>query len=291
MNGKLCKIFFMILVACVVALPNETFAAAEKFEAVGVYVVGNGEDESPKIAKERAKKDAVRIALEKAGVYVESFSEMKNFRLTKDEVTVIAGEILTVESESYSVEILPNEVIRYTAVIQAVVDTDIIETKIKQLEESGENFSSEAERLRKENEKIKNDYEKLNGENLSDNSDAAQKFLAEGNDALKAGDYQKAIERFGKAVELKKDYTDAWYSRAKAYEAAGQYKSALKDCTRLIELTNQSADAFYLRGTIYEKLGDFDNALKDFNRALEKSPKEKRILRAREKLLAAGKKN
>lgn len=289
MSKEFCKIVLIIFAVCVAILPGVSLAATEKIEAVGVYVVGNGADESPKIAKERAKADAMRMALEKAGVYVESFSEMKNFHLTKDEITVIAGEVIAVESEVYDVEILPNEVIRYKATIQAVIDADVLETKIKRLEESGENFSDESERLRKENEQLKTDYERLNEQNSSDDTEKATQYLRNGNDALKAGNYQTAIELFGKAIALKKDYTDAYYSRVKACEAAGQYDSALSDCTRLIELTNQSADAFYLRGTVYEKLGDFDNALKDFNRALEKAPKEKRILRAKEKLLSAGK--
>ena len=287
MNSRLCRIVLIIVAMCVAVLPNETFAAAEKIEAVGVYVVGNGKDESPKIAKERAKADAMRVALEKAGVYVESFSEMKNLRLTKDEITVLAGEVVAVEREAYGVEILPNAVIRYTATITAIIDADILETKIKQLEQSGENFSDESERLRKENERLKTDYDRLNAE--VDDTERAAQFLSDGNAAMRAGDYQAAIGLFGKALALKADYIDACYSRAKAYEAAGQYDAALGDCTRLIELTNQAADAFYLRGTVYEKLGDSDNALKDFNRALETAPKDKRIMRAREKLLAARK--
>ncbi|MBE8949419.1 MAG: tetratricopeptide repeat protein [Quinella sp. 3Q1] len=283
---KMCKVVCIIFVYCIFLLPNETFAETENIEAVGVYVVGDGMDESPKLAKERAKKEAMRIALDKAGIYVESFSEMKNFRLTKDEIKIIAGEIITVENESYDVEILSDEVIKYTATIQAVIDTDVIATKIKQLEESGGNFSDEAQRLRKENEKIKNDYAKLNEEISSDNSEAAEQYLTEGNDALKVGDYQKAIDCFSKVIDFQNDYTDAWYLRAKAYDLAGQYKAALSDYTQLIELTAQSADAFYLRGTIHEKLGDRDNALKDFDRALEKAPKDKRTIRARERLLA-----
>ena len=287
MNSRLCRIVLIIIAVCVATLPNETFAATEKIEAAGVYVVGNGADESPKIAKERAKADAMRVALEKAGVYVESFSEMKNLRLTKDEITVLAGEVIAIEREAYGVEILPNEVIRYTATITAIIDADILETKIRRLEQSGENFSDESERLRRENERLKTDYDRLNAE--VDDAERAAQFLSDGNAALRAGDYQAAIELLGKALALKADYTDACYSRAKAYEAAGQYESALGDCTHLIELTNHAADAFYLRGTVYEKLGDFDSALKDFNRALETAPKDKRILHAREKLLAARK--
>ena len=102
MNGKLCKIFFMILVACVAALPNETFAAPEKFEAVGVYAVGNGEDESPKIAKARTKKEALRIALDKAGLYLQSVSKAVNNKLTKDELQVLAAAVLKVQRENIS---------------------------------------------------------------------------------------------------------------------------------------------------------------------------------------------
>lgn len=278
------KIISVFLALCILFMPNKSFGEVEQIEAVGIYIVGDGVEESPKIAKERAKREAIRVALDKAGIYIESFSEMKNFRLTKDEVKILAGEVIKVESVSYNVEILTNEIIRYTATIQAIVDTDIIETKIKELEETGGTFSDETERLRVENERLKADNEKLNAENYSDESEQAERYLIEGNEALKAGDYKTAIDCFGKALDLKKDYTDAVYSRAKVYDLTGQYDAALNDYSRLIKLTN-SADAYYLRGSFYEKLGDFDNALKDFNTALEKSPKDKRIIRAREKLL------
>lgn len=283
MTNKLCKIIFLLLAACCLFFPNETFAEEKIIEAVGEYVVGDGSDESPKVAKERARQDALRIALDKAGVYVESFSEMKNFRLTKDEIKIIAGEVISVTNETYDVEILPNEVIRYTATIQAVVDTDVIAAKINRLESDGKNFSDESDRLREENEKIKAELD------AEKSSDDAEKFLIAGNDAFKAGDYPTAINFFDKAIALQEDYTDAWFSRAKAHEAAKNFQAALNDYTRLIDLTEESADAFYLRGALYAKIGDRDNALKDFDRALKKSPNDKRTIRAREKLLADGK--
>ena len=283
MTNKLCKIIFLIIAACCIFFPNETFAEEKIIEAVGEYVVGDGSDESPKVAKARARQEALRIALDKAGVYVESFSEMKNFRLTKDEIKFIAGEVISVTNEQYSVEILPNEVIRYTATVQAVVDTDVIAAKINRLESDGKNFSDESARLREDNEKLKAELDTGNF------SDDAEKFLIAGNEAFKAGDYSTAINFFDKAIALQDNYTDAWFSRAKAHESAGNFQAALRDYTRLIELTEQSADAFYLRGTLYAKIGDRDNALKDFDRALKKSPNDKRTIRAREKLIADNK--
>lgn len=41
MNSRLCRIVLIIVAACVATLPNETFAATEKIEAAGVYVIGN----------------------------------------------------------------------------------------------------------------------------------------------------------------------------------------------------------------------------------------------------------
>ena len=280
MNGKLCKIFFMILVACVAALPNETFAAAEKFEAVGVYVVGNGEDESPKIAKARAKKDAVRVALEKAGVYVESFSEMKNFRLTKDEIKIIAGEIVAVESESYSVEILPNEVIRYTAVIQAVVDTDIIETKIKQLERSGENFSSEAERLRKENERLKADFAKATTDSerkkikaasiQNDKLFQANQYLDKSIEMLNAGEWLSSLDESKKALNTDPTNADVLANRARAHVNANQLETAKDEITKAIELNPKNNDYKVILGNVYFAAGEYDNAMDYYNEALTK---------------------
>ena len=58
-----------------------------------------GENDSPKIAKDAARQEAMRAAVEKAGVYVESYSKTQNMQLTEDDVKVISGAVLKVTDE------------------------------------------------------------------------------------------------------------------------------------------------------------------------------------------------
>ena len=55
-------------------------AAPQRIEATGVYIMGD--NDSPKIARDAARQEAMRVAVEKAGVYVESYSRTKNMQLT-----------------------------------------------------------------------------------------------------------------------------------------------------------------------------------------------------------------
>ena len=114
-----------ILTVCVM---NMCFAEIKTIDAEGIYTVG---DESPKVAKQKALDDAMRKAVDKAGIYIESYSKTEKFKLTKDEIKIIAGEVMQIVGEpQYKVESIKNNILRYTAIITAMVDTDVIDQKI-----------------------------------------------------------------------------------------------------------------------------------------------------------------
>ena len=77
-------------------------AAPQVIEATGVYIMGD--NDSPKIARDAARQEAMRAAVEKAGVYVESYSRTKNMQLTEDDVKMISGidVIYTVQMMLYT---------------------------------------------------------------------------------------------------------------------------------------------------------------------------------------------
>jgi tetratricopeptide (TPR) repeat protein len=52
----------------------------------------------------------------------------------------------------------------------------------------------------------------------------------------KIEDYDKSLEAFDKAIELKPDYADAWYNKACAYSLKGDKENALKNLSKAIEL-------------------------------------------------------
>ena len=75
-------------ILCVVALflySAVAYAAPQNIEAYGEYMMSTADTLDS--AKEQAMKEAMRSAVEKAGVYVESYSKVKDMALTDDAVS------------------------------------------------------------------------------------------------------------------------------------------------------------------------------------------------------------
>ena len=75
--------------------PSLASAQTKEIIAEGTYNMGDGE--TPSVAESRALLQAKRTALEQAGTYVESYSKVKNFQLTEDEIKVLASGLMEVE--------------------------------------------------------------------------------------------------------------------------------------------------------------------------------------------------
>jgi hypothetical protein len=78
--------------------PSETHAGqdlGQDIEASAQIVLGD--NDSKLDGRRLALREAQRIAIEKAGTYIESLSEVKNFQLTTDQVRTYAGGILEVK--------------------------------------------------------------------------------------------------------------------------------------------------------------------------------------------------
>ena len=105
------------------------------------------------------------------------------------------------------------------------------------------------------------------------------------------GNYEKAIEYFTKAIELKPDYAEAYFNRGLAYFKTGSYynrepyEKAIQDFTKAIELKPDFVDAYYHRGLAYiqfvhyyrkpfsqDVIDKFNKAVNDFNKVLELDP-------------------
>lgn len=83
------------------------------------------------------------------------------------------------------------------------------------------------------------------------------------------GDFDRAIDDYARAVELKPDYDDAYIKRGIAYGDKGEYDRETADHTKAIELRPEEAEAYCGRGFAYGQKGDFDRARRDFKKAVE----------------------
>ncbi len=108
-------------------------------------------------------------------------------------------------------------------------------------------------------------------------------YLTRGNTKFKNKDYKAAIEDYTKAIELNKNFAQAFQSRGLAKDKINDFIGAKKDYEKAIEikssLNKKRNQAAYrdlkIRISQAEKkilLKDYENAMKDYNLAVEMYP-------------------
>ena len=107
-----------------------------------------------------------------------------------------------------------------------------------------------------------------------DLSDAARSevYFISGLTYAELQDYERAIEDFGRAIELNPEYATAYYNQGLAYHALQDYARAIGEFGRAIELNPEDAEAYCSRGLAYYKLQEYERAIEEYGRAIELNP-------------------
>ncbi len=84
----------------------------------------------------------------------------------------------------------------------------------------------------------------------------------------KPGEYERAIEHYTRAIELKSDLTEAYMNRGIVYAEKGDFDRAIEDYDMAIKLKTDYAEYYYGRGLAYNEKRDFDTAINDFDMAI-----------------------
>lgn len=116
-------------------------AHIETVEVTGSYLTDDISEAGLKKAREEAHKDALRLATEKAGVFVQSYSKTHNQVLTEDEIQSISGNILAVQNESYEMSKTNDGYTLVTCHLTAYIQLDQVDLNqaIQQINIEGEN--------------------------------------------------------------------------------------------------------------------------------------------------------
>lgn len=106
------------------------YPASETIYASYKYTMGDNDTKND--AKRICFIEAKRLAIEKAGTYIESTTEIKNFQLTRDEIRTFAGAIVKVDIASEEIKFVgESQVILMT--VKAGVDIDSFRERVKQI--------------------------------------------------------------------------------------------------------------------------------------------------------------
>jgi tetratricopeptide (TPR) repeat protein len=91
-----------------------------------------------------------------------------------------------------------------------------------------------------------------------------------GNYQYDLGNCQEAVESYTKAIELNKDYSQAYNNRGYTYMRLRVYDKALKDFDRAIEINPDYVQALMNRGDIYNYYFEIDRgkAIADYDKVL-----------------------
>ncbi|MBR1645310.1 MAG: tetratricopeptide repeat protein [Selenomonadaceae bacterium] len=282
------KKFFSLVVALAIFLCGSTsFAGEQLIEATGDYIMDSRLDETFASATARAREDAKRAAVEKAGVYLQSYSKMVDLRFEVDEVQSVAASLLKIQDETQNVETMSGNLIKFTVTIKALVaepneaDLKALMQNRQALDEMTRKYNELQEKydaLNQDMKKYRNEFDAaddtrkaeikrevtLNSEKFS-----AVDELARGNEFAATGNRSQALAAYDKAIQLDSQLAEAYNNRGIVRYELGQFTEAIEDYSAAIRLKSNYADALNNRGNAYLTLEQFQNAETDLKAAVK----------------------
>jgi len=264
--------------------PSLAFAEIKEIIAEGTYNMGDGE--TPTVAESRALLNAKRVAVEQAGIYIESYSKVKNIQLIEDEIKVLSSGVLEVTILDKKRTII-EEGFKFWVKIKARIVTERIEEiarKVKErtfvedykkLQRDYENDEREVDDLKKQLQGAKAGPEKIKVERKiadSEKSFQAKTWFEKGLKHALNKEYSDAIEAATHAIALDPNYTRSYALRGAAYTQKGQNDRAIEDCNIAIAKNPNDAEAYTFRGLAYWNKREYDKTIEDCNKAITLDP-------------------
>ena len=207
------------LCALILAIAPNVSAAPEIIEVDGVYMMGD--NDAPKFARDAARAEAMRAATERAGIYIESSSEVQGYALTRDEIRTVAAAVLRVLREEATPELI-GDAWRYRVHLICSVDTEGID--LKELAGSKAELArltQERDELKRANNALRARDAQVDPTNAQASSDAAQwnTIFADVEGMILRGDNEHAIADLSLLLQAPSVTGDA---RAYAYVLRGR---------------------------------------------------------------------
>ena len=108
---------------------------------------------------------------------------------------------------------------------------------------------------------------------------SAVDYKNEGNEALKAGNLDLAIEKYTKAIELDSTNHVFYSNRSNAYTLQNKYQEALDDAVKCIEVNPQFVKGYCRKGLALFKMGKMEESVKAYDEGLAVLPGNELLLK------------
>ena len=265
-------------------------AEIKTYEGSDEYIMS--EFETIDIAKQRAKQKAERVAIESAGVFVESSTEVVNMMVTKDEIFTMAGGILKIVDVQYKLTPLDDgKSLIVRATVKADIDSDDIAKWLRKSKGERSEIVAQNKELQdaiaEQDKQIAELKARLAAaESAQDKAQISEQFAAEDKtfqanqqlqDALKAyyaGNLNGALQNCTQALSFNANSALAYSLRGTIYYQLGQYQNAISDLTQAAAFNSADEKIFYNRALSYIKIQDYRAAAMDFTTAIQLNPND-----------------
>lgn len=260
---------------------NSVFAETKTF--IKEYTFHAGDEDSKNSSRVIALREVKRLLLEELGTYLESTTEVQNFKLTKDQIVTLTAGIVQTELveerwDGKSYWLLAKITTDSASVIKNIDMLRKDRQKTKELYE----IRKRSDELLKENESLRKRLSTATGKRKKMDTVAYQKTIKELNFAewfeigLQTGiaeKWQMAHDAFTRAIELSQDNAYAYYNRGITSGKLGNHNEEIIDYNKALAL-NPKSQIYYNRGIANAQLGKNTKAIEDFNQAIELNPKD-----------------
>ncbi|MFH1148007.1 MAG: hypothetical protein V1736_09925 [Pseudomonadota bacterium] len=288
-RDHLFRLLFFVLICVFTFRPLQVFGAPREVQAAGRYAMGDSD--SKQDAKRMALLEAKRMALEECGTYLESDSEVKNFQLTKDEISSLAAGIISVQVLDEKWEVKDENMV-VTICIKAAIDTSGMEKKIASLRENKEGID-ETNELKKQLADLQRQVEGLKNKQAQTRTQeektavkaeldesrrnllqasASLEYLEEANKDIVNNSPEKALISFNKAILSDKKNLRALVGKSLVLDRLGRSREALDSINIAVRIAPRSARVHGAKALILLHGKEFSGALNEFNQAIDCDP-------------------
>ena len=278
---RIYRIASCLLLAALLLTPLPAGAEVKEIFAEGTYIMGDGE--TPSVAQERAIQEAKRYAVEQAGTYLETFTEVQNMQLTRDEIRVFASGIVQTTVIEQKRALGNNDSLRFYVKVRCLVDSDSIQTMRSKLQDKSsletlKKVQADYDRSQQEIADLKAQLAQAKTEqnrraiesriSQNEQSFTANQWFEKGYAYQSAGDFDQALSAYDTTIRLNASLPEPYNNRGVIYEIRGEYDRALAEYNTAVRLNPSFDFAYNNRGNVYLKKGRADDAIADYNRAL-----------------------
>ncbi len=253
----------VLTILIVILLPVYSYSEIKIIEAESTYIIGDNDSKID--ARRIATQEAKRKALETAGTYVESLTEVKNMAVTKDEIKAYTAGI--VETEIISEE-MKGTTERPEIYIKArcKVDSDVLIKQITSYKQS-EDLKTQLSAVLQENEKLKKERDQLTSKLATEKDKTKAEVLRK--DIDKVLIKEEANEKIRKVL-IATDITD---QKPIQQMDKKEIDEAIITLQKFIKINPDNPNAHVSLFALYRKKGDFINAEKEIKEAIKIDPK------------------